>query len=32
LADQWPVYRDVLGAALLINVVALVMPLFDERL
>ena len=28
LADQWPVYRDVLGAALLINVVALVMPLF----
>ncbi len=28
LADQWQVYRDVLGAALLINVVALAMPLF----
>ena len=28
LADQWPVYRDVLGAALLINVIALAMPLF----
>lgn len=28
LADQWPVYRDVLGAALLINVMALAMPLF----
>jgi ATP-binding cassette subfamily C protein LapB len=28
LADQWQVYRDVLGAALLINVIALVMPLF----
>lgn len=28
LADQWPVYRDVLGAALLINVLALAMPLF----
>ncbi|HLO62804.1 MAG TPA: type I secretion system permease/ATPase, partial [Azonexus sp.] len=29
LADQWPVYRDVLGAALLINLLALVMPLFS---
>lgn len=29
LADQWPVYRDVLGAALLINVIALAMPLFS---
>lgn len=28
LADQWMVYRDVLGAALLINVLALSMPLF----
>ena len=28
LADQWPVYRDVLGAAFLINVLALAMPLF----
>ena len=28
LADQWPVYRDVLAAALLINVFALAMPLF----
>lgn len=28
LADQWQVYRDVLGAALLINVMALAMPLF----
>lgn len=28
LADQWPVYRDVLAAALLINVMALTMPLF----
>ncbi len=28
LADQWPVYRDVLGAALLINVMALALPLF----
>lgn len=28
LADQWQVYRDVLGAALLINVLALAMPLF----
>ena len=28
LAEQWPVYRDVLGAALLINVMALAMPLF----
>ena len=28
LADQWQVYRDVLGAALLINVIALAMPLF----
>jgi len=28
LADQWPVYRDVLGAAMLINLVALAMPLF----
>ena len=29
LADQWPVYRDVLSAALLINVIALAMPLFS---
>lgn len=29
MADQWPVYRDVLGAALLINVIALAMPLFS---
>jgi ATP-binding cassette subfamily C protein LapB len=29
LADQWPVYRDVLWAALLINVIALAMPLFS---
>ncbi len=29
LADQWPVYRDVLAAALLINVFALAMPLFS---
>lgn len=29
LADQWPVYRDVLGAALLVNVIALAMPLFS---
>lgn len=28
LAEQWPVYRDVLGAALLINIIALAMPLF----
>lgn len=28
LSDQWPVYRDVLAAALLINVIALAMPLF----
>jgi ATP-binding cassette subfamily C protein LapB len=28
LADQWQVYRDVLGAALLINVMALALPLF----
>ncbi len=28
LSEQWPVYRDVLGAALLINLLALVMPLF----
>lgn len=28
LAEQWPVYRDVLAAALLINLFALVMPLF----
>ena len=29
LADQWPIYRDVLAAALLINVIALAMPLFS---
>jgi len=29
LADQWPVYRDVLAAALLIIVIALAMPLFS---
>jgi len=29
MAEQWPVYRDVLGAALLINVMALAMPLFS---
>ncbi|MBK7415837.1 MAG: type I secretion system permease/ATPase [Dechloromonas sp.] len=29
LADQWPVYRDVLAAALLINVIALAMRLFS---
>ncbi len=28
LADQWMVYRDVLGAAMLINLIALAMPLF----
>lgn len=28
LLEQWPVYRDVLGAALLINIFAVVMPLF----
>lgn len=28
IADQWQVYRDVLGAALLINIIALAMPLF----
>ncbi len=28
LADQWLIYRDVLGAALLINMMALAMPLF----
>lgn len=28
LAEQWPLYRDVVAAALLINVFALVMPLF----
>jgi len=28
LSDQWPVYRDVLAAAALINVMALTMPLF----
>ena len=29
MLEQWPVYRDVLGAALLINIFALVMPLFS---
>lgn len=29
LAEQWPLYRDVLGAALLINVIALAVPLFS---
>lgn len=29
IADQWPVYRDVLAAAFLINVIALAMPLFS---
>lgn len=29
LAEQWPVYRDVVAAALLINLFALVMPLFS---
>jgi len=28
LADQWPVYRDVLAAAFLINLMALSLPLF----
>lgn len=28
LADQWPVYRDVLAAAFLINMMALSLPLF----
>ena len=28
LAEQWQIYRDVLGAALLINLIALAMPLF----
>jgi len=28
LIEQWPVYRDVVGAALLVNLFALVMPLF----
>ncbi len=28
LSEQWPVYRDVLAAALLINVMALALPLF----
>ena len=29
LSEQWRVYRDVLGAALLINLLALAMPLFS---
>ena len=29
LSDQWPVYRDVLAGALLINIIALAMPLFS---
>lgn len=29
LSEQWPVYRDVVAAALLINLFALVMPLFS---
>ena len=28
LAEQWPVYRDVLGAALMINLIALALPMF----
>jgi ATP-binding cassette, subfamily C, bacterial LapB len=28
LIEQWPVYRDVVGAALLVNLFAVVMPLF----
>ena len=28
LVEQWPVYRDILAAALLINVFAIAMPLF----
>ena len=29
LIEQWPLYRDVLGAALLVNLFALVTPLFS---
>jgi ATP-binding cassette subfamily C protein LapB len=29
MADQWPVYRDVLGAAMLINIIAMAIPLFS---
>ncbi len=29
LSEQWPAYRDVLAAALLINIIALVMPMFS---